>query len=107
MSQLDALRGIDGLLMDAFRTAGFADDAVFTPLAGASVACRVYVDRGNAVFEQFGVEVVGDRIVVGIMRMDVNRPEAGSTLAIGSETFRLEDRIASDESLTRWVVAPV
>lgn len=107
MSQRDTLRDLDAHLMGAFHAAGFADDATFTPQAGAPVECRVYVDRGNAVFEQFGVEVVGNRVVVGILRADVERPDIGDTIAIGSESFRLENRIASDESLTRWVVAPV
>lgn len=106
MSQADTLRALDAQLMGAFHAAGWADDATYTPQVGDAVSCRVYVDRGNAVFEQFGVEVVGNRIVVGILRADVERPDVGATLAIGSETFRLEDRIGSDESLTRWVVAP-
>ena len=106
MSQKDTLRALDAQLMDAFHAAGWADDATYTPLVGDPVACRVYVDRGNAVFEQFGVEVVGNRIVVGILRADVERPESTATLEIDGDTYRLEDRIAADESLTRWVVVP-
>lgn len=106
MSQRDTLRDMDAALMDAFHAAGWADDATFTPQAGAPVECRVYVDRGPAVLEQFGVEIAGNRIVVGILRADVERPDVGDGLVIGSESFVLEARIHNDESLTRWVVLP-
>lgn len=106
MSQAAFLQDLDAQLMDAFHAAGMADDATYTPQAGAAVACRVYVDRDPAVLDQLGVEIAGNRIVVGILRAEVDRPDVGDTLAIGSETFTLEARIHHDESLTRWVVLP-
>ena len=106
MSQAAFLHDIDDRLMTAFHAAGMADDATYTAPAGSPVACRVYVDRDPATLEQMGVEIAGNRIVVGILRAEVDRPDVGGTLAIGSETFTLEARIHADESLTRWVVLP-
>lgn len=107
MSQTDFLRNLDSILMGAFHAAGMADSATYTPPGvGAPAACRVYVDRNPAALEQMGVEVAGNRIVVGILRAEVNRPDVGGTLVIGSETFVLEARIHADESLTRWVALP-
>lgn len=107
MSQQAFLRDLDAQLMGAFHAAGMADSATYTPPAGgASTACRVYVDRDPAVLDQMGVEIAGNRIVIGILRTEVNRPDVGGTLVIGSETFVLEARIHADESLTRWVALP-
>ena len=106
MSQAAFLRDIDEQLMSAFHAAGLADDATYTLSPASPVACRVYVDRGAASLEMHGVEVGASRIVVGILRAEVASPEVGATLAIGSETFKLEQRIHKDESLTRWVVSP-
>lgn len=106
MSQQAFLRDLDAQLMGAFHAAGMADSATYTPPAGAPVACRVYVDRNPATLDQMGVEIAGNRIVVGILRAEVNRPDVGGTLVIGSETFVLEARIHHDESLTRWVALP-
>lgn len=106
MSQADFMRDLDAQLMGAFHAIGLADDATFTPAAGGPVACRVYVDRNPATLEQMGVQTDGNRIVVGILRAEVDRPDVGDALAIGSESFQLEARIFNDESLTRWVVLP-
>ena len=107
MSQAGFLRDLDAQLMDAFHGAGLADDATYTPPeAGTPVARRVYVDRASAVLELHGVEVAGNRIMVGILRAEIDRPDIGGTLAIGSESFVLEARIHHDESLSRWVVLP-
>jgi hypothetical protein len=106
MSQTDTLRALDATLMDAFHAAGFADSATYTPPVGAAVACKVYVDRNAAFLSQDGADIAGNRIVVGILRADVARPEAGATVAVGSETFELEALVQQDESLTRWVVLP-
>lgn len=106
MSQAAFIRDLDEQLMGAFHTLGLADDATYTPAVGAPVACRVYVDRHPATLEQMGVEVAGNRIVIGILRAEVERPDIGGGIAIGSETFKLEARIHHDESLTRWVALP-
>ena len=106
MSQTDTLRAFDATLMDAFHAAGWADTATYTPLVGAPVACKVYVDRAAAFLDQDGVAVAGHRIVIGILRADVDRPEAGGMVAVGSETFELEELLQRDESITRWVVLP-
>lgn len=107
MSQAAFLRDLDDQLMGAFHGAGLADDATYTPPGGAAVPCRVYVDRDPATLALNGVEVAGNRIMIGILRAEVDRPDIGGQLVIGSETFALEDRIRHDESLTRWVVLPV
>lgn len=106
MSQLDTLRALDAQLMDAFHAAGFADTATYTPPAGSAVACKVYVDRAAAFLDQDGVAVAGHRIVIGILRADVDRPERLGTVAVGSETFTLEEMVQQDESISRWVVMP-
>lgn len=106
MSQAAFLRDIDEQLMGAFHAAGLADDATYTMSPAGPVTCRIYVDRAAATLEQYGVEVGSSRIVVGLLRAEVSSPKVGATLAIGSETFKLEQRIHKDESLTRWVVIP-
>jgi hypothetical protein len=47
---------------------------------------------------------VGPLILVRILRADVEMPDAGGTLAIGSETFKLGRPESEDESSSRWVV---
>lgn len=106
MSQAAFLRDLDSQLMDAFHGAGLAEDAEYTAPGGAAVSCRVYVDRDPATLEVNGVDVAGNRIMVGILRAEIDRPDIGGLLVIGSETFVLEARIRHDESLTRWVVVP-
>ena len=107
MSQAAFLRDLDNQLMGAFQAAGLADDATYTaPTGGTAVPCRVYVDRDPATLELNGVDVAGNRVMVGILRAEIDRPDIGGVLVIGSETFALEQRIRNDESLTRWVVAP-
>lgn len=106
MSQSATLRAMDATLMGAFHAAGFADAATYTPPVGNAVGCTVYIDRAAAFLDQDGVAVAGHRIVIGILRADVDRPEAGGIVAVGSETFELEEVLQRDESITRWVVLP-
>jgi len=108
MSQSAFLQDLDAQLMGAFHAAGLADDATYTPPGSViATACRVYVDRDPATLELNGVDVAGNRIMVGILRAEVDRPDIGGQLVIGSEHLKLEARIRHDESLTRWVVVPV
>jgi hypothetical protein len=107
MSQTAALRTLDARLMRAFSARGFADTVTYTPPVGAPVAgIKVYVDRAAAFLDQDGVAIAGNRIVIGILRADVNAPLRAGTLTIGAETFTLEELLQQDESLTRWVVLP-
>lgn len=107
MSQAAFLRDLDNQLMGAFHAAGLADDATYTaPSGGAAVPCRVYVDRDPATLELNGVDVAGNRVMVGILRAEIDRPDIGGVLVIEGDNFVLESRIRNDESLTRWVVAP-
>lgn len=106
MSQTDFLRGLDADIMAAFHGAGMADSATYAPPVGATVDCKVYVDRAAAFLSQDGVDVAGHRIVIAILRADVARPEAGGIVTVGTETFELEELVQQDESITRWVVLP-
>ena len=107
MSQAAFLRDLDNQLMGAFHAAGLADDAMYTAATGGTaVPCRVYVDRDPATLELNGVDVAGNRVMVGILRAEIDRPDIGGVLVIEGDSFVLESRIRNDESLTRWVVAP-
>ena len=108
MSQAGFLRDIDEQLMGAFHAAGLADDAEYTaPTGGAAVPCRVYVDRDPAMLAMNGVEVAGNRVMVGFLRAEIDRPDIGGVVVIDGESFVLEARIRHDESMARFVVAPL
>ena len=107
MSQAAFLADLDAQIMGALHATGMADTATYTPPVGAAVAgIKVYVDRAAQFLDQDGVAVAGSRIVIGILRADVAQPVRAGTIVIGSETFKLEEEVQQDESMTRWVVLP-
>lgn len=104
MSQVQFLRDLDATIVGAFRDVGMADVATYTPPAGVGVICTVLVDRA---FSQFGddqVPVGVPQVVISLLRAEVAAPQRGGTVAIGAELFTLAERIAEDESQTRWLV---
>lgn len=104
MSQADFLRNMDATLHAAFAGAGMAETGTYTPQGGgAAVPVRVMIDRGVQAQGEYGV-AVGPLILVRILRADVESPDAGGTLVIGSETFTLDRPESEDESASRWVV---
>ena len=106
MSQTAALRALDADIMGAMADAGFADVGTYTAPSGSPVPCTVYIDRNAGFLEQDGAAIAGNRIVIGILRADVDRPVRGGVITVDAETFELEDMVQRDESMQRWVVLP-
>jgi len=105
MSQLDTLRELDATLIGAFKDAGLADDAVYTPPGGgAPVACEVMVDEGIAEFGEDLATVVGRRTLVSLQLRQVPNPVRGATVQVGAATYTLDIPESRDQSLSRWVV---
>lgn len=103
MSQLATLQELDAALAAAFLAAGLADSATYTPPAGAAVACTVLIDRA-AQFYDDAAGVAGNRIVITLYVAEVAVPVRTAAVVIGSETFKLDQLIDRDESMSRWVV---
>lgn len=104
MSQAATLQALDAELFAAFAGAGAADSGTHTPAAGGSATpCTFLVDRAAQFFDE-ATGVAGNRIVIGILVAQVATPARRDVIAIGAETFKLEQLLERDESLTRWVV---
>lgn len=104
MSQRDFLQSFDAYAFGAFFDAGMADAATYTPLeGGAGVACRVLVDRGVRDFGDDFAPVSTFRVLVTFQLAQVT-PSEGGTVAIGTETFTLVQRVRADESISQWGV---
>lgn len=104
MSQRDTLRDMDDTLVAAFKGAGLADDAVYTPPAGAPVSCEVMVDEGIAEFGEDLATVVGRRTLVSLLLRQVPNPVRGATVVVDGTTYTLDIPESRDQSISRWVV---
>ncbi len=105
MTQRDSLRELDATLVAAFKAAGLADDAIYTPPGGgAAIACEVMVDDGIAEFGEDLATVVGRRTLVSLQLRQVPNPVRGATVQVGAETYTLDIPESRDQSLSRWVV---
>lgn len=105
MTQRDSLRELDAALITAFKGAGLADDATYTPPGGGSpVSCEVMVDEGIAEFGEDLATVVGRRTLVSLQLRQVPNPVRGATVQVGTDTYTLDIPESRDQSLSRWVV---
>lgn len=104
MSQLLTLQALDADFAAAFASAGMADAASYTAVAGGgAIACTAMIDRAAQFFDdQQGV--AGTRVVIALQLAEVPAPARKDTVVIGAETFKLDQLVERDESLTRWVV---
>ncbi|KAA2285429.1 head-tail joining protein [Arenimonas fontis] len=104
MSQRDALRDMDDTLLAAFKAAGLADDAVYTPPGGDPISCDVMVDEGIAEFGEDLATVVGRRTMVSLLLRQVPDPVRGATVLVDGTTYTLDIPESRDQSISRWVV---
>lgn len=104
MSQRDALRDMDDALVAAFKGAGLADDAIYTPPGGDAVACEVMVDEGIAEFGEDLATVVGRRTLVSLLLRQIPNPVRGATVLVDGTTYTLDIPESRDQSISRWVV---
>lgn len=105
MSQRETLRDLDASLIAAFKDAGLADDAVYTPPGGgAPIACEVFVDEGIAEFGEDLATVVGRRTLVSLMLRQVPNPVREATVLVDGVTYVLDTPESRDQSIDRWVV---
>jgi hypothetical protein len=106
MSQAATLRDLDAIFAEQLLAAGMADTATYTPPgAGDPVDCTVLVDRNAQFFGDNG-EVFGHRILITIFLAEIAAPARQGVIAIGAESFALEQLDARDESQQRWLVVP-
>lgn len=105
MSQRETIRDLDASLIAAFKDAGLADDAVYTPPGGgAPIACEVLVDEGIAEFGEDLATVVGRRTLVSLMLRQVPNPVREATVLVDGVTYVLDTPESRDQSIDRWVV---
>jgi hypothetical protein len=105
VSQLDALRGLDAMILADLKRMDLVDTGTYTaPGGGTPVACDVLVDRNVKDFGDDQAPVATLHVVVGIFREQVATPARGGVVTVGAESWRLDAKIDQDESLTRWVV---
>lgn len=106
MSQRETIRDLDASLIAAFKDAGLADDAVYTPPGGgAPIACEVLVDEGIAEFGEDLATVVGRRTLVSLMLRQVPNPVREATVLVDGVTYVLDTPESRDQSIDRWVVS--
>lgn len=85
----------DELFIDALRdiyNSSIGADAVYTPLAGAAVSCRVVLNR-NVVLQPVSMEtqVVEVGTTIEAIIIDLGKlPERGETFTIGAEIFTVQ-----------------
>lgn len=101
---------IDDIIHGVLAAEGLAegpDEVTYTAPGGATVACRVYLDRSGQTIND-AAEIVGQRVEISILRADVPAPKRDGLLTIGAEVWKLEAKIPDeDEGLSTWVVARV
>lgn len=108
MSQLDFIRETVSDFFDALIGSNLADSAMYTdPQKGSTpVSCRVLVRRAINPFGNFG-NVLGQDIELRIPTADVPAARRDGTVqvtsaALGTETFKLVEKLNDTGALTTW-----
>ena len=107
MSQRDTLQALDRDLVAAFKSAGLADDALYTaPGAPEPVECEIFVDREADFYGDDGSPIAGHRTLVTLFKHDVPAPVRNATVLVPAEgvTYTLAEIESRDQSMERWVV---
>lgn len=109
MSQRATLRALDAGILSAFAAAGMADTGTHRTADGVETSVTVTLDDVDV--ERYdgegGVVVTGRRQELTLQRAEVDWPAEHDTVAIDDDTYRLQQLVSRDASLTRWVVVPV
>jgi hypothetical protein len=103
-----ALASLDADLHAAFRDAGLADVALYTPAeaSAATVVCRVYVDD-DLTTAGFVAEVSSASVLIRALRADLpSLPTAGAVFAIGNDRYVVDRIVAQDSSAVTCLAAP-
>ena len=97
----------DALAVGAFRGAGLADDAMYTPSTGGlAIPCKVFVDRG-VVLQGTQSQVITDTTLITAFVADIGAaPKGGARFQIGAERFTVDSINNKDESRYVCVVKP-
>lgn len=96
---------MDETIAAVFADVGIADAAEFTPAGGgAAIPCTVYVDRDVQAWGDEEVEVSVPRTMITLFLAEVT-PAHGAIVAIGDESFELDEEERRDESRAVWSVA--
>lgn len=104
MSQRRAMQALDTDIATALLDAGMADAAQYHAPGAVPVPCTVLVDR-EAQFYEDSTDIVGRRVVITLYLSEIPAPvRHARVLLADGEAFRLDARIAGDESLQKWVV---
>lgn len=105
MSQAAALRAIDADMVAAFADCGMADAATYqAPDGVALVPCTVLFDQPEMVRDGSNGPVVGTRTEISLQIAEVGTPQRGGRVVIDGVSWRLDDPIGDDASMSRWVV---
>lgn len=112
MSELDFRREIVSDLFDGLVGSNVADSGLYTPPGGSPVPCRMKINRGAGAIGNFaraGGEKLSVLLVLGDLTTSPARAATVSvtSIAAGTETFTLLQRISDDAAIAEWAVERV
>ena len=99
-----ALQTITGEIVDAFISAGIADSGTYTAPGGSAIPCRVFINRDQDVFGEFG-GAVRKATTIDLLLSEIPTPKREGIIVADGATFKLV-RLAkpADESVATWEV---
>jgi hypothetical protein len=113
MSQQSFMRSIDAQMFAAFAAAGMGSgNCIYRTRDGVETTGLTMLFDDVALVEANGTDnegsiVAGQRREMTIQRAQVNAPAAGDFVLVDGARWRLMQRVAFDQSITRWIVASV
>lgn len=100
------LAELDAIVIPAMATAAELV-AVHRTRDGTETPCVAWLDDvAVESYSESGVTVSSQRREVTIQRAEVSRPVEQDTVTIGSDVWRLHQKLSQDAGQTRWIVVP-
>jgi len=90
-----------------FADPNVAQDATYTPVAGAAVMVRVIISQPDVMAQPFGVSVVSESTTLKVRVSDIANPVAGDLITISDVAYKIKGKPQRDSKRHIWLLETV